>query len=151
VGGGERIATLRDEMALAMEQGCGIYRLEPEMQATCRKLAELKERLASVRLGDRSQRWNTEWLGAIELGYQLDVAQAMAHAALARRESRGAHQRLDEGCRERDDVSYLKHSVASLVRAGPPTIGWSEVVITRSPPGVRAYGAAGETKEAAIA
>jgi fumarate reductase flavoprotein subunit len=151
VGGGERIATLRDEMALAMEQGCGIYRLEPEMRASCSKLAELKERLAGVRLGDRSQLWNTEWLAAIELGYQLDVAEAMTHAALARRESRGAHQRLDEGCRERDDASYLKHSVASHVRAGPPTIGWSEVVITRSPPGVRAYGAAGETKEAAVA
>jgi fumarate reductase flavoprotein subunit len=148
--GGERLATLRDEMALAMEQGCGIYRLEPEMQATCKKMAELKERLPTVNLGDRSQCWNTEWLAAIELGFQLDVAQAIAHSALARRESRGAHQRLDEGLTERDDANYLKHTLASHVRAGPPTIGWSEVVITRSPPGVRAYGAAGESKEAAV-
>ena len=150
-GKGERLATLRDEMALSMEQGCGIYRLAPEMEATCRKLAELKERFAAVSLGDRSQCWNTEWLGAIELAFQLDVAQAIVHSALARRESRGAHQRLDAGCGERDDANFLKHSLATYAGRGPPAIGWGEVVITRSPPGLRAYGAAGEVKEAAHA
>ena len=48
---------------------------------------------------------------AIELGYQLDVAQAMAHSALARKESRGAHQRLD-GFEQRDDANFLKHTLA---------------------------------------
>ncbi|MGZ5570591.1 MAG: fumarate reductase (quinol) flavoprotein subunit [Usitatibacter sp.] len=146
--GGERIATLRDEMARAMEQGCGIYRLEPELEATCRKLGELKERYAHVTLTDHAIGWNTEWLSAIELGFQLDVAQAMAHSALARRESRGAHQRLDPGCTERDDANYLKHSYAWRVHAGAPKIGYGEVVITKSPPGIRAYGAAGEAKHA---
>ncbi len=150
-GSGEGLATLRDEMALAMEQGCGIYRLAPEMEETCRKLGQLKERFAFVSLGDRSQCWNTEWLGAIELGFQLDVAQAMAHAALARRESRGAHQRLDQGCGERDDANYLKHSLAYYVRAGAPTINWSEVVITRSVPGARLYGGAGDARTVAHA
>jgi fumarate reductase flavoprotein subunit len=134
-----------------MEQGCGIYRLAPEMEATCRKLAQLKERFASVSLGDRSQCWNTEWLGAIELGFQLDVAQAMAHAALARRESRGAHQRLDDGCSERDDANYLKHSLAYHARSGTPTINWSDVVITHSPPGMRLYGGAADARTVAHA
>jgi fumarate reductase flavoprotein subunit len=145
-GGGERLAALRDEMALAMETGCGIYRLEPEMQATCRKIAELKERLARVSLADHATGWNTEWLAAIELGFQLDVAQAIAHSALARRESRGAHQRLDAGCGERDDANYLKHTYAWNVHGGPPRIGWGDVVVTKSPPGVRAYGGAEEAK-----
>jgi fumarate reductase flavoprotein subunit len=147
-GGDERLAALRDEMALAMEQGCGIYRLTHEMEATCAKLAQLKERFATLALGDHSQRWNTEWLSAIELGFQLDVAQAMAHSALARRESRGAHQRLDSGMGERDDANYLKHTLASYVPGGPPGIGWSDVVITHSPPGLRAYGAAADAVEA---
>jgi fumarate reductase flavoprotein subunit len=149
--GGERLAVLRDEMALAMERGCGIYRLEAEMQETCATLADLKERIAGVSLTDHTAAWNTEWLCAIELGFQLDVAQAMAHSALARRESRGAHQRLDPGCTERDDAGFLKHTLAWNVHGAAPRIDWSEVVITRSPPGVRAYGAAGEThgKEAA--
>ena len=85
-GGGERHAVLRKEMANTMEKGCGIYRTGPEMQATCDKLAELKNRYRNVTLEDRSSVWNTDWLSAVELGYQLDVAEAMALSALARRE-----------------------------------------------------------------
>ncbi|MBC5766023.1 fumarate reductase (quinol) flavoprotein subunit [Ramlibacter sp. GTP1] len=145
--GTERIATLRREMAQAMEDGCGIYRSADSMQAACEKLAELKERVRNVRLDDTSKAWNTEWLLAIELGYQLDVAQAMAHSALERRESRGSHQRLD-GFTERDDVNYLKHSLATYAGADAPRITYSEVKITRSPPGKRVYGAAGEQADA---
>ncbi len=146
-GEGERLATLRDAMAHAMERGCGIYRTGGEIEQTCRTLAELKERLGRVMLGDHAEGWNTEWLSTLELGFQLDVAEAMAHSALARRESRGAHQRLDEGCRERDDARFLKHTMAWNVGDGAPRIGWGDVVITRSTPGTRAYGAAGEAAE----
>ena len=143
-GGGEPVAAVRNEMALSMERGCGIYRTGPEIEETCRTLATLKERLAHVSLQDHAQAWNTEWLCTLELGFQLDVAQAMAHSALERRESRGAHQRLDAGCTERDDARFLKHTLAWHVGNGPPRVGWGDVVITRSPPGKRAYGAAGE-------
>jgi fumarate reductase flavoprotein subunit len=146
--GNERIATLRGEMARSMEQGCGIYRKGADMQATCDKLAELKQRLRKVRLDDHSRGWNTEWLLALELGYQLDVAEAMAHSALHRRESRGSHQRLD-GYGERDDAAFLKHSMAHYAGEGAaPRIEYSDVTITSSPPGQRAYGAAGEKAEA---
>jgi fumarate reductase flavoprotein subunit len=137
-------------MARAMEQGCGIYRTAAELESTCRTLAELKARVHAVSLQDRSRGWNTEWLAALELGYQLDVAEAMAHSALARRESRGAHQRLDEGCRERDDRDFLCHTLAWKVHGGAPRVGWAPVVITRSQPGTRAYGAAGEAAEAQV-
>ncbi len=142
-GGTERIATLRREMAKSMEDGCGIYRMAQTMQETCDKLAELKERYQSVKLDDHSRGWNTEWLLAIELGYLLDVAQAMAHSALQRRESRGSHQRLD-GFENRDDVNYLKHSLAVYQGGDAPRIDYGPVKITSSTPGTRAYGAAGE-------
>jgi fumarate reductase flavoprotein subunit len=145
--GGERLSQVRDEMALAMERGCGIYRTGAEIEATCRKLAELKERLAHASVQDRSQAWNTEWLCAIELGFQLDVARAMAHSALERRESRGAHQRLDPGCTERDDARFLKHTLAWHAGNAAPRMGWGDVVITSSPPGKRAYGAEGEAAD----
>ena len=149
-GRGERIATLRGEMARSMEDGCGIYRTGTLLQATCDKLAELKQRVKNLQLDDHSQAWNTEWLLAIELGYQLDVAQAMAHAALERRESRGSHQRLD-GFEARDDVNFLKHSLASFAGDGAPRIHWGPVKIPHSAPGTRAYGAAGEQAEAEAA
>jgi fumarate reductase flavoprotein subunit len=145
--GNERIATLRREMAQSMEEGCGIYRTAQTMQATCDKLAELKQRYSKVQIDDRSKAWNTEWLLAIELGFLLDVAQAMVHSALQRKESRGSHQRLD-GFEQRDDVNYLKHSLATYNGDDAPGITYGPVKITRSQPGTRAYGAAGEQAEA---
>ena len=88
-------------------------------------------------------------LGTLELQYQLDVAQAMVHSAVARKESRGAHQRLDADCTERNDGRFLKHTLATIGADGTPVISYSDVVITRSQPGTRAYGAAGEAAEKA--
>jgi fumarate reductase flavoprotein subunit len=146
-GGGERHAVLRAEMGASMEKGCGIYRLGPEMQETCDTIAKLKQRYTALTLEDRSRVWNTDWITAIELGFQLDVAEAMAHSALARTESRGAHQRLD-GFDTRDDVNFLCHSLAHYQDGARPRISNMPVKITRSPPGQRAYGALGEQLEA---
>jgi fumarate reductase flavoprotein subunit len=144
--GSERLAVLRDTMAQSMEMGCGIFRLGPQIQSTCDTLAELKRRYRRLRLDDTSRRWNTEWLSALELGYQLDVAEAMAHSALNRKESRGAHSRIDFD--QRDDANFLKHSLAVYRPDGPPTISYSAVNITRSRPGKRAYGAEAERLDA---
>jgi fumarate reductase flavoprotein subunit len=131
-----------------MEKGCGIYRLGPEMQDTCNTLAQLRQRYAGITLEDKSRAWNTDWVTAIELGFQLEVAQAMAHSALARTESRGAHQRLD-GFEQRDDANFLRHSLAHYRGADAPGISYGPVTITKSQPGQRAYGALGEQAEAA--
>ncbi len=144
--GNERVAVLRTEMVKTMEQGCGIYRTEEQMQITCEKLIELKQRYKNLVIEDKSSGWNTEWLLAIELGYQLNVAEAIVHSANNRKESRGSHQRLD-GYEQRDDANYLKHSLAYYDADGPPRIELTEVTITTSKPGVRAYGAAGEKAE----
>ncbi|KUM04547.1 fumarate reductase (quinol) flavoprotein subunit [Chromobacterium subtsugae] len=144
--GSERIADIRGEMAQAMEQGCGIYRTAAGMQAACDKLAELKQRFHYLNVEDKSSVWNSDWLLAIELGYQLDVAEAIAHSALQRKESRGAHQRLD-GYEQRDDANFLKHSLAIHQPDAAPRIAYGAVKITTSPPGVRAYGAAGAAAE----
>lgn len=147
-GEGERHAALRAEMGASMEKGCGIYRLGPEMQDTCNTLGQLRQRYAGITLEDKSRAWNTDWVTAIELGFQLEVAQAMAHSALARTESRGAHQRLD-GFEKRDDANFLRHSLAHYRGADAPGISYGPVTITKSQPGQRAYGALGEQAEAA--
>ena len=147
-GSGEHHAALRAEMGASMEKGCGIYRLGTEMQETCDTLAALRQRYAGITLQDKSRAWNTDWVTAIELGFQIDVAQAMAHSALARTESRGAHQRLD-GFEQRNDVNFLRHSLAYYQATAAPAISYTAVTITKSQPGSRAYGAAGEHEEAA--
>jgi len=146
-GGKERLAVLRTEMAKSMEEGCGIYRLQADMQATCDKLRELRERYKNLKIDDHSKVYNTEWLLGIELGYLLEVAETVVHSAFNRKESRGSHQRLD-GYEQRDDVNFLKHSLAYYSGDGAPRIEYGDVKITKSRPGTRAYGAAGEKAEA---
>jgi fumarate reductase flavoprotein subunit len=140
---GERVATLRDELGDTMETGVGIFRDEAGMRAACDKLAELRARYRrGIRLDDRARAFNTEWLSAIELGFMLEIGEAMAHSAYQRRESRGAHVRLDE-YNVRDDARYLVHTLATSRGDGPPAIGYAPVVITKSQPKTRQYGGAG--------
>ena len=106
-------------MGLSMEEGCGIYRTPELMQKTVDKLAELQERFKRVRITDTSSVFNTDLLYTIELGHGLNVAECMAHSA-RRVKSPAARQRLDEGCTERDDVNFLKHTLAGAMRMAPP-------------------------------
>jgi fumarate reductase flavoprotein subunit len=138
-GSGERLATLRDRMTQAMQDGVGIYRSAEGMAATCETLDGLARSMDTIRLDDRGRAFNTEWLSAIEFGFTLDVARCIAQAALSRRESRGSHQRLDE-YRSRDDENFLRHSLATLAPGEAPRIDYSGVNVTRLPPGERRYG-----------
>ncbi len=139
-GGTENPADIRNELGDAMEHGVGIYRTEELMQSTIDKIKELKERYKRVHVADKSSVFNTDWLYTIELGFLLDVAESVAHSAISRKESRGSHQRLD-GYEERDDVNYLKHSLAFYQADSAPTIDYSPVTITKSQPAKRVYGA----------
>jgi fumarate reductase flavoprotein subunit len=145
--GTESWSEIRDEMGQAMEEGCGIYRTQESMQQAVDKIAELKERYKHIRITDRSSVFNTNLLYTVELGYILDVAQSIANSAIERKESRGAHQRLDYT--ERDDVNYLKHTLAFYNENGAPRIEYSPVKITKSQPAKRVYGAEAEAAEAA--
>ncbi|KGQ69874.1 fumarate reductase [Chelonobacter oris] len=147
--GNENWSKIRDEMGDSMEEGCGIYRTEESMQKTVDKIAELKERFKKVRISDRSSVFNTDILYTIELGTILDVAQSISSSAIARKESRGAHQRLDYV--ERDDTNYLKHTLAYYNADGAPRIEYSDVKITKSQPAKRVYGAEADAAEAAKA
>jgi fumarate reductase flavoprotein subunit len=135
--GSETIAGLRKEMMATMEENAGIYRSGEGLKQACATLSALRERFALIELHDKTNVYNTDLLQAMELGAMLDCAEAVTVSALERRESRGAHQRLDFTAR--DDEKYLRHSLARYCGAQPPEIGYSDVVITRSPPGVRDY------------
>ena len=135
--GTESIAGIRREMMSSLEEGAGIYRDEEGTEAACKKIAELQVRTAAIEVHDKSNVFNTDLQSMLELQNMLDVAECVAEAAHARRESRGAHQRLDYT--ERDDEHYLKHSLSFRQAGERPRIGWLDVTITRSQPGVRDY------------
>jgi fumarate reductase flavoprotein subunit len=137
-GGRERVAALRSEMQETMEAGAGIYRDRSGLEAAAARLHELQDRLADVAPDDRSRTFNTELVAWLELCCMLDVAEAVIASALARRESRGAHQRTDYPLR--DDENYLTHSLAHRAQDGGARIDYLPVTLTRWPPGERTYG-----------
>jgi fumarate reductase flavoprotein subunit len=136
-GGKESVAGVRKEMMNTMEKNAGIYRTAEGLAEACTKLSDLRRRYANVELTDRTNVYNTDLLQALELGSMLDCAEAVAASALARKESRGAHQRLDYVAR--DDVNFLRHSLAFYRGTEPPKVDYKDVVITKSQPGVRDY------------
>jgi fumarate reductase flavoprotein subunit len=137
-GKGERIATLREEMQKCMEASAGIFRTEASLTAGAGQLRALQGRCASLLLEDHSRTFNTELTAALELGFMLDVAEAMIASAVNRRESRGAHQRTDFP--RRDDAEFLKHTLVRRRADGSPQVEYLPVTITRWPPGERVYG-----------
>jgi fumarate reductase flavoprotein subunit len=136
----ERVPDLRKQMMHTMEEGCGIYRDEASLKRSCEVIAEVRARYKDVALEDKSFVYNTDLFQTLELGGMIEVAQALVVSAIERKESRGAHQRLDYT--ERDDVKYLKHSLAYFNPNGDPRIDYADVVITTSQPAERVYGAA---------
>jgi fumarate reductase flavoprotein subunit len=135
-GGKEKIATIRQEMQKTMEEGAGIYRDEQNMQRTCNTLRTLRERFNNIIIEDRGSTFNTEVMNALELDYMLDVAETVANSALRRKESRGSHTRTDYP--KRDDVNFLKHTLAFRTPEGP-RIDYSQVTVTRWQPEERKY------------
>ena len=146
-GGKERVAHLKRKMNLALEEGCGIYRDEKSLQDTCAVVADVRSRYKDVALEDKSSVYNTDLYQTLELGAMIACAETVAQTALMRRESRGAHQRLDFD--KRDDVNFLKHSMAIYNPNGDPRIEYLDVTITKSQPAERLYGAAATGGKAA--
>ena len=135
--GTESMSGLRKEMMDTMEANAGIYRDEAGLQAAVTKIAELRQRYQKVVLNDKSNVFNTDLFQVLELGSMLECAEALTVGALARKESRGAHQRLDYV--ERDDKNFLRHSMVYYKGLEAPRVDYLDVVITKSPPGVRDY------------
>ena len=138
--GRERIATLRDEMQRTMEASAGIYRDASSIRSGIGELQRLQERYADIVIEDHSRTFNTERVAALELSFLLDIAQTVLAAALAREESRGAHQRTDFP--KRDDQRFLAHALVSRNADGSCRLEQLPVTITRWPPAERVYGEA---------
>jgi succinate dehydrogenase / fumarate reductase flavoprotein subunit len=108
-GDGESIPDLKREMQQVMEEYCGVFRSEEVLKEGVEKIHALQARLDNAALKDRSRIFNTARIEALELENLMDISLATVHSALERKESRGAHSRIDYP--ERDDAHWMKHSL----------------------------------------
>jgi succinate dehydrogenase / fumarate reductase, flavoprotein subunit len=134
--GRERAAQIGREMRREMFDNVGVFRTQEGLQHSVDKIRELRARFREVKVGDLSNGHNQELVLTWELGNLLDLAQVTAEAALARTESRGGHAREDYS--RRDDVNWLKHSLACL-EGENVRLDYKPVVITKWQPKERTY------------
>jgi succinate dehydrogenase / fumarate reductase, flavoprotein subunit len=91
---GESPYQLHRELQETMQQFVGIFRSEEDLERGLAEIRSLKERAGSLRV-EGSRLFNPGWHLARDLKSMLTVSEAVALSALARRESRGAHSRID--------------------------------------------------------
>jgi succinate dehydrogenase / fumarate reductase flavoprotein subunit len=134
---GRRISEIKEELGTTMNQHVAVFRDENGLQAAREVVVRLKEEAAGAYVDDRGTVFNQDVLGAIELDYMLDAAEAMVVAALERKESRGAQFRTDFP--ERNDAEWLKHIDIARGEDGEPKVSYSPVTITQWQPEERKY------------
>ncbi len=134
--GRRRFYEIRQRMqSLMMERG-SVFRNEEGLKKGIEEIQALKESYKEIELKDKGRVFNYELMEAIELGYQLDLAEVILVSALHRRESRGAHYREDFPARA--DRYFLKHTLVFKTIRGPE-VRYKPVKMTRFQPEKRVY------------
>jgi succinate dehydrogenase / fumarate reductase flavoprotein subunit len=142
--GTERVPALRKELQEQMDRNAQVFRTEDSLKSVTNTIAELRDQYKNISIHDKGQRYNTDLLEAIELGFLLDLAEVVVYSARNRKESRGGHMRDDFP--NRDDKKFMKHTMAYLkgdAKSGKAddhiTIDWKPVTITNYQPMERKY------------
>jgi succinate dehydrogenase / fumarate reductase flavoprotein subunit len=142
--GPRKSGEIRTDMQRVMQDNCAVFRAPEVLREGVEKIDAAARSFAELGLTDRSMIWNSDLAEALELENLLQQAVVTLHSAENRTESRGAHAREDYP--ERDDVNWLKHTIAWLDGDGKVTIGYRPVhLFTLSnevqvfPPKARSY------------
>jgi succinate dehydrogenase / fumarate reductase flavoprotein subunit len=135
--GARRISEIKDELGTTMNRYVAVFRDEQGLQTAYEVVRRLKEEAKTAYIDDRGTVFNQDVLGAIELGYMLDCAEAIVMASIDRKESRGAQFRTDYP--ERNDDEWIKHIDITRNGDDTPQISYSPVTFTQWQPEERKY------------
>jgi succinate dehydrogenase / fumarate reductase flavoprotein subunit len=136
---GERVATIRGDMARGMTKGIGVFRDQASMEGALENLKNVKSRMGGFSIENKGKVFNTDLMFGLELEFMVDCAEAVVAGALTRKESRGAHFRTD--ITERDDENWLKHTLMYRDEEAEHDVRveTSDVTITQWEPVKRVY------------
>ncbi|PIR16899.1 MAG: succinate dehydrogenase flavoprotein subunit [Deltaproteobacteria bacterium CG11_big_fil_rev_8_21_14_0_20_49_13] len=115
--GNENPHKLHDELGDIMTKNVTIVRHNKDLEATDKKLQELKARWHNIKILDNTAWANSELLFVRQLWHMLELARVITLGALARNESRGSHYKPEFP--NRDDVNWLKTTKAEWTKDGP--------------------------------
>ncbi|HVF54480.1 MAG TPA: succinate dehydrogenase flavoprotein subunit [Actinomycetota bacterium] len=135
--GVESSAEIRRTLQEEMMDKASVSRSDASLGAALEAIDSLKTRFAASRVRDRSKVFNTEITEHIELGFLLEMAEALVVSAKARTESRGGHYREDHTMRE--DEHWLKHTFISKTPDGNTRLAYKDVTLGRYTPVERKY------------
>ena len=107
---GEYPYEIHRDLQDTMQSLVGIFRNEEDLRKALEHLEQFKPRLAQVRI-DGSRMFNPGWHLTRDLRSMLLISEAVTRGALARRESRGAHSRIDYP--KLDDAWGKKNNIIS--------------------------------------
>lgn len=133
---GRRVSEIKAELGDVMNDKVAVYRDEEGLKSALEVIKRLKEEAGSAYIDDHGKIFNQDVLGAIELGYMVEIAETIVLGALERKESRGAQFRTDFP--ERNDEEWLKHINIKLAD-GKPVLEYSPVKMTQWEPQERTY------------
>lgn len=113
---GKKPVEIRSAMKEIMDSNVGVYRNEKHLKDALNVLQKIQEDFKSVHIETNDRKFNFGLVRALELRNMVDIAEVTAFAALWRKESRGAHYRLDYP--NRNDDQYLVHSLVERTKDG---------------------------------
>ena len=122
------VADLRLKMQRTMQDHAAVFRTEEVLEEGKKMMDDIRKEYDNISVTDRSMIWNSDLVEALELANLIDQAVLTVHAALNRKESRGAHAR--EDFPERDDKNWMKHTFLWLEENGMVKIDYKPVVLT---------------------
>ncbi|WPX99382.1 Succinate dehydrogenase flavoprotein subunit [Candidatus Megaera polyxenophila] len=122
------VADLRLKMQRTMQDHAAVFRTEEVLEEGKKMMDDIRKEYDNISVTDRSMIWNSDLVEALELANLIDQAVLTVHAALNRKESRGAHAR--EDFLERDDKNWMKHTLLWLEENGMVKIDYKPVVLT---------------------
>ncbi|CAN5747275.1 succinate dehydrogenase/fumarate reductase flavoprotein subunit [soil metagenome] len=127
---------IRKNLTDTMDERSYVYRNEIDLIEGLKRIRSLKS-LSWKHVDDQAKEYNTNFINVMEIDSMMRVAEIVLMGAINRRESRGAHARIDYP--NRDDNNFLKHTLAYHNGAREPRMEWHPVVFTRYAPVERKY------------